>query len=167
METRDEPCRLCGAAQEDPYHILLECSHPSLEAARCTDEELAQGVTLLADELLRAHVNFEPRGATSQRVHTLRDLIASGAPQLSLASDTGRSLAWRLLTALPYPRCKAGSPVGPADNLGEIFDATTLERRYLRRYANRWCSWALTRVNRAAEAWRGAMREARHEDDAS
>ena len=159
-ELYDEPCRLCGDEQEDPFHVLLQCSHPSLVAARCTDAELAQGVTLVADELARAHARFESNGAATQYAHHLRGVIAAGAAALSVSTAGGKSLAWRLMTISPYPRCKSGQPVGLAFSLGELFDATTLDRRYLRRYANRWSSWAHTLVMRSAAAWRAATREA-------
>ena len=152
-EARDEPCRLCGAVLEDPYHILLECPHPPLVAARCTDAELAEGTILVADELARAHARSDPAGAGTSTARALRNAITASAAHLSMSSLPGRALAWRLLTALPFPRSKAGEGVGPAASLGELFDATTLQRRYLRRYANRWIDWARTRVLRGAEAW--------------
>jgi len=44
-----------------------------------------------------------------------------------------------------------GEVVGPDASLGELFVATTPQRRYLRRYANRWIDLARTRVLRGEE----------------
>ena len=133
---------------------------PILGGSAVQGRELAQGVTLVADELARAHARFESNGAATQYAHHLRGIIAAGAAALSVSTAGGKSLAWRLMTISPYPRCKSGQPVGLAFSLGELFDATTLDRRYLRRYANRWSSWAQTLVMRSAAAWRAATREA-------
>ena len=164
-------CPLCNACEETIYHLVTECTHPSMTAyqawlhprvvvqARCIVEGAREA-------LLKAHTAAAP--LTPEEVTATSDLLSPlRVYTLDPASVSSRFLTYWMLMGVPWPRwvvVQSGLAAGLPQTfpllsgMGSLFDTLNLQPRYLRPWAHQWLSWSeeslqeLARVRRAALA---------------
>ena len=151
------PCRLCGAATEDPLHVMVECTHPVVTAAR------AQAIAALPSKLLMvAALGLKARygddaelvGYPLEIFQELHALLTRG---VQWDSDDGRFLLFRSLAVLTWPAsvCDISTPCALA--LGRLFDHIVAKTHRLRCVANCWVGFAAAAVTRILNAYNGAI----------
>ena len=177
------PCRRCGAAPEDTFHVLTECQHPAVLAARATaTAELPQALRAMATAAERAATTRQPAAAPQLHgdaqdvppapvqatiTHHLNHL--SALLQASITSGDWaeplpaphKYLLFMLLIAQPWP-----APVATAmatneqpvtsftlSMLAHIFDTTYAIPYRTRPLAEAWVRWAGPACYGIAVAW--------------
>ena len=170
LATIAHPCLLCqrgavleragDAAVEDGWHIVTQCGHPGVAAARRAVASSAPAfLRRLIAALRQAHQSVHegalpPYAPIADAV--LAAVSGAGEGALDMASQEGRWILFRLLAVAPWPAAAAADSHTVVRGLGRIFDLTVLPRQHLRRIATSWCSWAARSIRRVLAARRAA-----------
>ena len=157
----------CGAPYCDPYHLLVECSHPHVAALRTL---LAARTASIACTILATRIS-EP------------DLIVAAfcATPGAWQSRAGHFMMFRLLTATPWShndvaRGFAGDNGGPEmavlwlqlpASLAELFSTTLCKTHNIRPLANRWAQMAGNCWFQLATAWQASFGGSESDDSSS
>ena len=143
LAKRGRQCPLCvgTAATADPFHVIHECMHPDVAAARdITRAKALRFVPILLAKMERA---ADSAGRFSQPPP------AGGwkAPPNQLEAHswettTSGNLLLRLLAAAPWPAAAVDTEDAPlARHLGRCFDAARLSNTSLHAVYNSWCGF--------------------------
>ena len=153
---RGVQCPLCGTAVADPRHILCECTHPAVAAARAVALDRATiYLPTLASKIY--HANPHPNAELKD---TYRDLLAL-PPRPDWATPSGKTLIHRLVLALPWPEACVDDPVAAhARLLGRLMDLTTVRNSRLHPIANSWVQWGSKTLLRTCGVWAAAVESA-------
>jgi hypothetical protein len=166
------PCRLCGAAIEDPWHALLECDHNQLRDIR---QRFLNDITRIISTLFRMitkahhHMADTQEGITTyaaSRWNTVRTTIAQANTRLQLTGPLGDPwvafICYKLITGMPISAAmlpaldlEAPSPTQVlATAVGTILDNILMSRRGLRPVADVWSRWSISHINSFAAIYR-------------
>jgi hypothetical protein len=159
-------CKCCKDCLADTWHLVNECKGKEVTAARM--EVLASagpamvtlfsGVKDVADRYATQTNKFAATSLTiDENIHHLEE-FARAAPS-KWSSGMGRFLAFRYLTAWPFP-------LGPVNDHGvqedgvdcaramaAMFEATRLPQTLLRKLTSEWVVNAARGVNQLVKAW--------------
>ena len=138
LAASDLPCVLCHGAHEDPWHLVCECAHPGVAAARATLRASAPtALCAIFNAIAAAHVGGPPDTVAAR-------LAECAALCLSLDWDSleGRFVLYRLVLALPFPASAAAADHAVVRALGALFDSVVLPPSRLRGVATAWLQWA-------------------------
>ena len=150
------PCPLCAAgAVATPYHVLCECSHAAVLAARaaCTSA-LPSFLTSLIRVVARSARRYDAGGLVASAAESA--VAALTRPPLPPSTF----ILFRLLLAAPWHAdCVApGAPLESA--LGRLFDAAVIPNQSIHGIYNMWVPWAARQCQRLLDAWSGLVDEA-------
>ena len=157
-----EPCPHCAAGKrvaavginddpvDSPWHLLLECTHPSISTLRT---QLQAAAEALLGRLAKLLPDLNPAGrdagqqnrALGAASYIDAALAEAPAPRAAYwATAHGRFLLFKLLTVLPFPEAAVSDPKPHtlAACFGRLLDLTTAPRHHLHSFANLWVSWA-------------------------
>lgn len=163
------PCPLCDAdgkrrTQDGTFHLFCECTHPAVQAERealqSTLLTLLGRLTTLICNALRAQ---SAPAETRQRVSDLSDKLLTLAATANWNSRDGKAIIYRLVTVVPFPAKIATalpdllSQLQLVHCLGQIFDSTVVQDRWLRPLANHWVKWAVRQIRRFAHVRADAL----------
>jgi Reverse transcriptase (RNA-dependent DNA polymerase) len=159
------PCPLCSNENDDPYHLLCECTDGAIDTERAglrvsllymllnLCDRILQMISLSTpDKALRARVVKRVRRLQRRIVKMIRDPSKRHEEDMSF-------VLFRMITAIPFSARIAKTkvlgdemPKMPlALRLGEVFDATVLQSRYMKPVANLIAKWASEHIARFAE----------------
>jgi len=146
-------CPMCNAdgrhsddAHEDsPFHLLCECTHPAISAAR---GQLQAAAPPFIAKLCKSLA--EAGGAGNARVQAAATAaaaaLAGGA--LDWSSADGKHVLYRMVLATPFPAAMvvaaapAAGPLPLSLALGTLFDSVIVPTHPLRRPCGLWALWA-------------------------
>ena len=160
-----KPCPLCLSATEDTYHVLVECTHPSVASARAAVIDILPSriLTICALALVATDTSGQetlgPEG--TEFFWHIRDLLATG---IDWSSADGRFVLFRILCVLTWPESvlagveSVTTPLSQA--LGRVFDHCNTKTHRLRRLANSWAGFAATSVLRIVDGFNTALTSA-------
>ena len=148
-------CPLCTTATADPRHILCDCTHPAVVAARTTARNKATAyLPTLASHIFRATPN--PSWDVKD---TYRDLLAL-PPRPDWDSPSGKTLFHRLVLALPWPEACVDDPAAThARLLGRLMDLTTVRNSHLHPIANSWVAWGSKTLLKTCGTWASTVED--------
>jgi hypothetical protein len=138
---RGRPCPLCEGATADPFHVIHECQHSDVVAARATAR--AKAIRYIPILLAKVEKAAEGAGRFSQPPpaggwRVSRNLLESH----SWETTTSGNLLLRLLAAAPWPAAAVDADDAPlARHLGRCFDAARLSNTSLHPVYNSWCGF--------------------------
>lgn len=139
----------------DPWHILLECTHPAVVASRV---ELYAAASRFLPHLL---TRIEAAARGFQCENAVRHLTGACMPlarALDWSSPANSFLLYRLCTAMPYSSFNV--PPGPPSAtllLGQTLDVTLLPSNCVRRIYNSWVPWAAANTISMVKPWTQAV----------
>jgi hypothetical protein len=169
-------CTLCGASPEDPFHVLVECTHPDVVAVRdgiTSRPSLPRKIVRICEALLEA--SSVPRSSALQRqamrnaareaLHQLSHALGvtsegvpvPGAPALDWSSPELRFVLYRFLAVSTFSAAAAAPGHQLVRLLGSVFDRVTAKPHKLRPVANVWAGFAGTAVAGLFQAWNTAF----------
>jgi len=145
-------------------HLFCECTHPAVQAERhalqSTLPALLERLTSLICKALRAQTTSAD---TYQRVSDLRDTLLVLAEAANWQSRDGKAIIYRFVTVVPFPAKIATAlpallpQLQMVHCLGQIFDSTVVQDRWLRPLANHWVKWATGQIHRFAHVRADAL----------
>ena len=141
LAKRGRPCPLCVGATADPFHVIHECTHPDVVAAR----DVARAKTLRYVPVLLE--KMEKAADSAGRFSQPPPAGGWRAPPNLLEahsweSTTSGNFLLRLLAAAPWPAAAVDSEDAPlACHLGRCFDAARLSNTNLHTVYNSWCGF--------------------------
>ena len=156
-------CLNCGDCNADPYHVLIQCSHPAVVAARdMTTAQLPARIeqlvlhAVLPRPLLRrleylGHVNeiARRRGVASN--------VASLASMTDWQSPDGRFTLFHLLAVATWPlRSVEREDLYLSRSLASVFSRSEIKNHHARPMANFWAGFAWRSVESIFKAWNAA-----------
>jgi hypothetical protein len=100
---------------------------------------------------------------TRQRVSDLSDKLLTLAATANWHSRDGKAVIFRLVTVVPFPAKIATALPDQLPQLqlvhclGQIFDSTVVQDRWLRPLANHWVKWAVRQIRRFADVRADAL----------
>jgi len=163
------PCPLCDAdgkrrTQDGTFHLYCECTHPAVQAERealqSTLPALLERLTTLICKALRSQA---APAESYQRVSDLRDTLLALTVAANWESRDGKAIIYRLVTVVPFPAKIATAlpdllpQLQMVHCLGQIFDSTVVQDRWLRPLANHWVKWAVRQIRRFAHVRADAL----------
>lgn len=176
-----QPCPLCYCSPSTPFdsfHVLVECTHASVVAARrIATRYLPQLLHRVASDCARARVAMEKvvretysplNGSASGSVPAaaLVRQAAQCACDAGWASPENRFSLFRLLCVSPWSTwhlaqvsvasfTPSGTPVSDtlSGMLATTFDYTRTHHCYLRRLAHAWARWAGSSILTICKSW--------------
>jgi hypothetical protein len=96
-----------------------------------------------------------------QRVSDLRETLLALTVTANSESRDGKAIIYRLVTVVPFPAKIALPDLLPqlqmVHCLGQIFDSTVVQDRWLRPLANHWVKWAVRQIRRFAHVRADAL----------
>ena len=138
---RGRPCPLCSFATTDPFHVVHECQHPDVVAARTiTRTKALRYIPILLEKVEKAGDSAgrfsQPPPAGGWKAP--RNLLETH----SWETTTGGNLLLRLLAVAPWPAAAVDVEDAPlARHLGQCFDAARLSNTSLHPVYNSWCGF--------------------------
>jgi len=159
--SRGQRCPFCLPTPASPVadimHVLCECTHPAVAAARAVLQRAAADfVCRLAERVATAQRGFSP--ALELEVADALAALRVALPLHDWNTPSGASLLYRLLLVLPFPAaCVDDAAAGVARALGRAFDATIVP--VFRRHAlfDSWGAWAIPSLRRMVAVWADAV----------
>jgi hypothetical protein len=151
---KDLPCTRChllapGVTHEDPFHVLVECCHPNVVAARrallvslpAKLKSICLSALMAAIPAARAS-NYARVAAMKAEAAAEAQAIADLATATDWSSHDGRFVLFRLLMVLTWPErvCDASHPLSCA--VGRVWDKVCAKPCALRSMANSWVEWS-------------------------
>ena len=154
-------CAVCKGANEDPFHVLTECSN-----ARVTSARAGAIATLVGNDgklALNALLQLTALRTDGQLTHEDNELIrtvVSAAASTDWASSDGRFVLFHFLCVRPWsasvvPSQSNSFPLTAA--MGAIFDRCNAKRHRQRTMANSWVGFAGKSVVAIFSAWNAAF----------
>jgi len=160
-------CKVCKDCIADTWHLVNECKGAEVVAARAAAlasagpalRALFSGIKKAADLHGTSTNGFDVTSETiGNYIHYIEEFV--GADPSKWTSGIGRFLAFRCLTAWPFPR-------GPTDDhrptsefgvecakaMAVIFEATRLPPTLLKHLLSDWVSVAARGINQLMKAW--------------
>ena len=182
----NSPCPLCqpGAGEVaeplSPWHVFLECQHPSVLAARqdmlvSAPRILTHIVTLACEAQAHeasATLDGDAAALAIERASSLRNAVQSAMlrsfssvrgddGEISFSDDLSFAL-YRILLVRPWPACAVDQDVNPSSSLsallGALFDATNVTHFRLRSLANIWTRWSGAQCHLLCSVWADAVK---------
>jgi hypothetical protein len=148
-------CPLCATGIADPRHILCDCTHPAVAAARATARHKA--TTYLPT--LASHIYYATPHPSWEVKDAYRDLLAL-PPRPDWDSPSGKTLLHRLVLALPWPEACVDDPAAAhARLLGRLMDLTIVRNSRLHPIANSWVAWGSKTLLKTCGTWASAVEE--------
>jgi hypothetical protein len=149
---RGLPCPFCADAIADPRHIICDCTHPAVVAARVSlRASAASYISVLAGHIRRA--NAEPHPAAEDACNRLE----SAAPP-DWDTPSGKSLLHRLVLVLPWPEtCVDDAAAGHCLLLGRAMDHTVARNSSLHKISNSWVAWGGKSLSAICSVWATAV----------
>jgi len=143
LAKRGRQCPLCvgTAATADPFHVIHECMHPDVAAAR----DITRVKALRFVPILLA--KMEQAAGSAGRFSQPPPAGGWKAPPNQLEAHswettTSGNLLLRLLAAAPWPAAAVDTEDAPlARHLGRCFDAARLSNTSLHAVYNSWCGF--------------------------
>ena len=132
---------LCEGATADPFHVIHECQHSDVVAARASAR--AKAIRYIPILLVKVEKAAEGAGRFSQPPpaggwRVSRNLLESH----SWETTPSGNLLLRLLAAAPWPAAAVDVDDAPlARHLGRCFDAARLSNTSLHPVYNSWCGF--------------------------
>jgi hypothetical protein len=151
---RGRECGLCGShAPATPFHVLRECTHAPVVAARAdVDSQAAEFIGVLADTVARAARRFDRQGHVGEAARGVLDARAGGAP----LSDF---LVFHLLLVAPWHE-ECVEPGASLDRaVGRLFDTAVVPNQAIHSAYNLWVPWAARRATYILGTWSRAVEE--------
>jgi len=151
---RGRECGLCGShAPATPFHVLRECTHAPVVAARAdVDSQAAEFIGALADTVARAARRFDRQGHVGEAARGVLDARAGGAP----LSDF---LVFHLLLVAPWHE-ECVEPGASLDRaVGRLFDTAVVPNQAIHSAYNLWVPWAARRATYILGTWSRAVEE--------
>ena len=152
FEAESLPCRLCGVSPIDPYHLIAECNHTSIDAWRQRAEEAARELLVTLTVLLTRERNRAGREPDDWLFRRIR----RAAADLDFETSEGYFVLYRLLLAQPWPESMATPGMRLARLLGRAFDLPGIYHRFERPVLDTWSRWSLHWLRALSLAWRSA-----------
>ncbi|NBO39788.1 hypothetical protein EBU99_14580, partial [bacterium] len=147
-------CPLCDHPTADPWHIINECTHPTMVHRR---QALHSSASVYLPTLSTQIFFTQPEGTRIQilsspsMAHYVFNSIQS---PVDWATPTGKSTLYRLLLVLPWPAAAVDDPSAiHALALGHQFDTAVAPNHRLHRLANSWTLWA-TKLRAITFTWK-------------
>ena len=155
---RGTPCPFCPGSSACAYHILTECTHPPVVAARLTLSTAAAAyLPTLSKHIVEAcsdNINDLPLPVQVALTFLLRTPISP--PDWS--TPTGKNLLFRLVLVLPWPAAAVDDPTAThCRALGCLMDNTIVRNSRRHRLANSWVLWGAKALRRMLTAWADAV----------
>ena len=149
---RGLPCPVCPDAIADPRHIICDCTHPAVVAARATlRASAASYIPVLAEHLLQA--SAEPHPAAENAC-----LMLETAAPPDWDTPSGKSLLHRLVLVLPWPEeCVDDASAAHCLLLGRAMDLTVARSSSLHKIANSWVAWGGKSLSTICSVWASAV----------
>ena len=141
LAKRGRPCPLCVGATADPFHVIHECKHPDVAAAR--DIARARALRFVPTLLARMEKAASSAGRFSQPPPEGGWVAPPNLLEThSWETTTSGNLLLRLLAAAPWPAAAVDAEDAPlARHLGRCFDAARLSNTSLHAVYNSWCGF--------------------------
>jgi hypothetical protein len=140
LAKRGRPCPLCVGATADPFHVIHECTHPDVVAARhVARSKTLRYVPVLLEKMEKA---ADSAGRFSQPPPSGGWRAPANLLEAhSWESTTSGNFLLRLLAAAPWPAAAVDSRDAPlAHHLGRCFDAARLSNTNLHTVYNDWAA---------------------------
>ena len=155
---RGTPCPFCPSSTACAYHILTECTHPPVVAARLTLSTAAAAyLPTLSKHIVEAcsdNINDLPLPVQVAYTFLLRTPISP--PDWS--TPTGKNLLFRLVLVLPWPAAAVDDPTAThCRALGCLMDNTIVRNSRRHRLANSWVLWGAKALRRMLTVWADAV----------
>jgi hypothetical protein len=157
-------CPLCKHEKDDPFHLFCECRDPVIEGERDALRRSAVDLLLaLTDKVIEMILLSTPDRALRTRVikraRRLRKRLFKTKKSPAKHMQDNNFVVYHMLTVVPFSarltRTKVLGSKMPrmplARRLGELFDATILQNRYVRPVANLIAMWASSEIARFAD----------------
>jgi hypothetical protein len=148
-------CPLCDHPTADPWHIINECTHPTMVHRR---QALHSSASVYLPTLSTQIFFTQPEGTRIQilsspsMAHYVFNSIQS---PVDWATPTGKSTLYRLLLVLPWPAAAVDDPSAThALALGHQFDTAVAPNHRLHRLANSWTLWATKQLRAITFTWK-------------
>ena len=157
-------CPLCQVDNEmsaDSYHILCECTHATVVAAR---ENLQMKMKIFLLSL--AESCYDAQSASGQGAPLLgitraaRNNFIRTIENIVWTSEMGNFLLFRCCLVLPYPAdcvALADRNDNPVWYLGQLFDSVCVRDSDLRDVANIWVKWGGLEYLQLTNIWTSAV----------
>ena len=156
---RGSPCPFCPGSTACAYHILTECTHPPVVAARSTLSIAAAAyLPTLANHIVDAlgGNDNDPIPFPAHVAHTFLQRSPVAPPDWS--SATGRNFLFRLVLVLPWPAAAVDDPAAAhCRALGLLMDSTVVRNSRRHRLANSWVLWGAKALRRMLTVWADAV----------
>ena len=152
---RGTQCPFCPGRGADVWHILNDCDHPEVTAAR--KELHARAATylpILASRISAAADDYQ----CGKEVEGLAKACKKALLDLDLSIGSSAFLLFRLCMALPWPaHCVPPGAPSPISLFGELFDAAIVPPDRLRYIYNSWTPWAALNTLTMVQTWSSAV----------
>ena len=141
LTTNYERCVNCGDTTSDPYHVLVQCSHPTVVDARArVISQLVQHAFLPRPVLAR----LQYHGQTGE-INKRRDVISNIGTLASCtdwASADGRFTLYHLLAVATWPlHIVSGQNMYLSRALAAVFTSVEIKNHHSRPLSNYWTCW--------------------------
>jgi hypothetical protein len=143
------PCPLCGVSPIDTFHLVAECTHPSINAWRYNLERdtlhfVASLTHVMARE--RAQAGRPPEDWLFRRIRRAICTVDFNSPE-------GDFILFRLLVAQPWSERLACPDMRAVRLLGRAFDLPGVYHRFERPILDLWCRWSLRWLWSLSRTW--------------
>jgi hypothetical protein len=148
---RVQPCTLCRRGVETMWHLVFECRHRRVAAAR---RRLATAAPTAVRRLTRALAAAISAGAVNVAplVATVEHALLATLESFAWDSAEGRAVTYNLLMASTWSPDHTPPHWHVGRLLGHLFELANIEPSHLRRLAGLWVEWADEEWRRLAEA---------------
>ena len=154
---RGSPCPFCPGSTACAYHILTECTHPPVAAARLTLSTAAAAyLPTLATHIVGALGDDDDIPLSVQVAHSFLQRSSVAPPDWS--TPTGKNFLFRLALVLPWPAAAVDDPTAAhCRALGHLMDSIVVRNSRRHRLANSWVLWGAKALRRMLTVWAGAV----------
>ena len=148
------PCPFCPGSILCPYHLICECSHPPLVAARAAlTAKATVYIPVLSKHILLADINTNPNNPDDPRVITYTSTINNCAT-INWTTPTNLNFLYRLVLVFPWPSAAIVDPLSTqCKALGRLFDLTTVGNNRIHAISNSWVPWGAKQLLSMAETF--------------
>ena len=146
-------CPMCNADgrhsddthEDSPFHLLCECTHPAISAAR---GQLQAAALPFIAELCKSLATAGGAGNAHVQAAATAAAAALVDGALDWSSADGKHVLYRMVLATPFPAAMvvaaapAAGPLPLSHALGTLFDSIIVPIHPLRKPCGKWALWA-------------------------
>ena len=154
-----DPCPLCGDPTADPYHVLIECTHPQVVLSRSQVTDTLPSWLEKFTELallprpLRLRLEFLGRCLEIDRRLEIARQLGHRASITDWQSSDGRFTLFHLLAVATWSMRSVSPDLELSHSIADVLTKSEAKNHHSRPLANYWARWAYKSIVGIFTAW--------------